>query len=294
MRLGLLDFCTLRPRQSPAERIFETIQLAQQAESLGYSRYWLAEHHEIDYAHHSPELLTALVAGSTERIRVGPAGVLLLLHSPLQVAKQVRLLQAFFSSRLDLGVGAGLAAPEVATALRGSPLPQHSGEEYSQRVKELLDMLRGQSPLRFNPLDVYPPPVWLLGVGGPGSAAMAAHHGTSFGLSLCHKHSRDEPAPVLRYREEFRPSPQHPQPQWIVAVAGVCAETDQEAQRLASSSPEMPRNGLEIVGSPQHWLARLEELRSRYGTEEFIVLDCSPTHESRLRSLRLLSEHLRL
>lgn len=296
MRLGLLDFCCIRKKQSPAERVFETIQLAQEAEALGFSRYWLAEHHELAYAHHSAELLATLVAGSTERMRVGVAGMLLRMHSPMRVAKAFRLMAGVFGGRVDLGVGGGIAEdPAVMEAMReGWSRVSNPDEDYAQRVNELLALVRGESPLAFNPLDVHSPPVWLLGSGSPRTAVMAARLGTCYGLSLTHKSSRDDPSLVSRYREGFQPNAHLSQPQWVVSVAGVCAETEQEARRLADASQENPGSNLVLVGTPDYFHERLEEIRHRYQADELIFLDVSADLDARRRAYQMLAERLRL
>jgi luciferase family oxidoreductase group 1 len=290
MRLGLLDFCSLRKRQSPVERVFETVQLAQQAEHLGFSRYWLSEHHELNYAHHSPELLATILAGSTERIRVGVAGMLMLLHSPLRVAEAFRLMSGLFSGRVDLGMGSGLAEPSVIKELRQGVPISNMTEDYQQRVSRLMALMRGEGEPSFNPLDAPPCPLWVLGLSSPGTAAFAARQGACYGVSLSHNKSRDNPSLISVYRDEFRPTPTQPKPQWIVSVAGVCAETEQEARRLAEQTADNPRSGLEIVGTPQQCLEQLEAIRERYQCEELIHLDLAPDLESRRRSLQLLAE----
>jgi len=295
MQLGLLDFCALGKRQSPVERVFETIQLAQEAESLGYSRYWLSEHHELSYAHHSPDLLAAILAGGTERIRVGVAGMLLLLHSPMRVAKTFRLMSALYGGRVDLGMGSGLTADAAVLSGMRQGAPVTGPEDYPARVRQLLELVRGgESIPTFNPLDAATCPLWVLGSGSPATAAMAARHGTCFGLSLSHNKSRDDPSLLAVYRNEFRPTREQPQPECIVSVAGVCAETEEEARRLAEEAPENPRSGFEVVGTPAHCREKLETLCHRYGVDELIFLNIAPEQDSRRRSLQLLSDTLRL
>ena len=294
MHLGLLDFCSLRKRQSPVERVFETVQMAQEAERLGFSRYWLSEHHELGYAHHSPDLLAAILAGGTERIRIGVAGMLMLLHSPLRVAKAFRLMGGLFGGRVDLGVGSGSAEASVIKDMRYGAAAPASSDDYTQRVTRLLELMRGEGELSFNPLDAAPCPLWILGSGSPTTAAFAARQGACYGVSLSHNKSRDDPSLVSVYRDEFRPTATQPRPQWLVAVAGVCAETEDEARRLAEQGLENPRTGLEIVGDPRQCRERLEAVRERYQCEELVFLDFAPDAESRRRSLQLLSETLRL
>ncbi len=295
MRLGILDFCLLRPGVEPFQSLYASVQLAQDAEALGYSRFWLAEHHELLYAQHVPELLVPLIAGSTERIRIGVAGMLMKLHSPLRVAKAFRMLEAFFPGRIDVGVGGGEAAPEVVAAMRGREQPLADvREEYTRNVLELLALLRGESPLKFNPLGTPAPPFWMLGLSRPETARLAAHHGTCFGFSLAHRQSQDKPEIARIYQEEFRPSARQPRPELVVAVSGLCAETEEEARALAledigNTSPE-----LSVIGSPEQCREKLEVIAQRYRTDELVFLDLAPDDAARLRSYRLLSEALGL
>jgi luciferase family oxidoreductase group 1 len=287
MRLGILDFCLLREGLKPFHSLHETLLLAQEAEKLGYSRFWMAEHHELLYAQQAPDMMVPLVAGSTDRIRVGVAGILLKLHSPLRVAKAFRLLEAIFPGRIDLGVGGGEAEPDIVAAMRdgGEPLSLVRGD-YARRVLRLLELVRGETPLAFNPLGTPAPPFWMLGLGRSESARLAARHSTSFGFSLAHVQSKDDPTITARYQEEFRSSPWLARPELVVAVSGLCAETEAEARSLA----------LRDLGNPQPELCRqkLEAIAHRYHTEELVFLDLAPDGASRLRCYRLLSEALGL
>lgn len=295
MRLGILDFCLLREGLKPFHSLHETLLLAQEAERLGYSRFWMAEHHELLYAQQAPELMVPLVAGSTERIRVGVAGMLLKLHSPLRVAKAFRLLESVFPGRIDLGVGGGEAEAEVVAAMRdgGEPLSLVRGD-YSRRVLQLLEYIRGESPLAFHPLGTPAPPFWMLGLGRSESARLAARHGTSFGFSLAHVQSKDDPSIALRYLEEFRSSAWLARPELVVAVSGLCAETEAEARALALQNLGNPDPALSVIGDPEQCRQKLEAIAHRYHAEELVFLDLAPDGASRLRGYRLLSEALGL
>jgi luciferase family oxidoreductase group 1 len=294
MRLGILDVCVVRKGHPPAQSLYESVELARAADALGYSRYWLAEHHELTLAHHSPEILASLIAGSTERLRVGVAGMLMRLHSPMRVAKAFKVLETFFGGRIDLGVGGGGAEPPVLEAMRGAPERDNVREDYVRRVKELVELVRGDSPLAFNPLGVSAPPIWVLASGSHETASLAARLGTCFGLSLLLPQSRDEPAVMARYLEEFRPRPEQPRPQAVLAVSGLCAETEQEAERLAKLFGDGFRSKQSVVGNPEQCRERLLALADRYRTDELIFLDLAPDAESRLRCFRLLAEILGL
>jgi luciferase family oxidoreductase group 1 len=295
MQLGILDVCAVRKGQPPTQSLYESVELAREADALGYSRYWLAEHHELQLAHHSPDILAALIAGSTERLRVGVAGMLMRLHSPMRVAKAFKVLEAFFGGRIDLGVGGGGAEPPVIEAMRdGAPVRSGVREDYVRRVSELVDLLRGDSPLAFNPIGVPAPPIWVLASGSHETASLAARLGTCFGLSLLLPQSRDEPGLMARYLEEFRSRPEQPRPQAVVAVSGLCAETEQEAVRLAKVFGDGFRSSHSVVGSPEQCRERLLALAERYRTNELIFLDLAPDAESRLRCYRLLAEAMGL
>ncbi|MHA7632237.1 MsnO8 family LLM class oxidoreductase [Corallococcus sp. M7] len=293
MRLGILDFCSLRQGATPRAALYESVELAQHAEALGFSRYWLAEHHELTAAHHAPDMLAALIAGSTERIRVGVAGILLKLHSPMRVAKAFRLMETFFPDRIDLGVGAGGAEPSVMAAMRcDTRSMEEVSEEYPRRVAQLLELLRGESPLAFHPPGA--PPVWLLGAARPFTAQLAARHGTCFGYSLAHVSSRDDPSVLDVYRSEFRPRPEQPQPQAVLAVTGLCAPTEAEARRRAGASGIKNGDVTPVIGDPRQCREQLEALAHRYGTQELVFLDQAPDAATRRECYALLSESLGL
>jgi luciferase family oxidoreductase group 1 len=294
LRLGVLDICSVSPGQTDQESLFETFALAVQAETFGYSRYWLAEHHGATVAHSCPELLVGLVAQMTERLRVGTAGILLKYYSPLKVAKNFRLLQALFPGRLDLGVGAGRVDEETAQELLGGPIPpQLHHEGYEAKVSGLLTHLYDP---HVSPCGVGSPEVWLLGSSGVGSASLAARYGTAFSLALFLRGSQDghdDPTAVRKYRADFQPSRTLAAPRWNIAVAGVCAATAAEARRLRElhTNPFLVPT---VVGSPSQCRAQLLRLQARFETDEIIFLDICPDLDHRLRSYQLLAEVLEL
>ncbi len=295
MRLGILDFCQVYKGLAPYESLFESVRLAREAEALGYSRFWLAEHHELTYAQHASDIMATLIAGSTERIRVGVAGVLLKLHSPMRVAKAFRVLEAVFPGRIDLGVGGGEAEPPVVEAMRDGAQPiDEVRADYAQRVLRLLSFIRGESELPFNPLGTPAPPFWLLGMSRPESARLAAHHGTSFGFSLAHEQSRDNPSIAAVYLDEFRPNAHLARPELVIAVSGLCAETEEEAFRLATPTMGRMDPRLAIVGTPRQCREKLEALAHRYRAEELVFLDMAPDPQARLSSFRLLAAEMKL
>ena len=288
-RLGTLDLCHLRPGIGPAEALQATLGLAPVAESLGYARYWVAEHHNPYVAHSSPEILLPILAERTRTIRVGTAGVLLTLYHPFKVASVFRLLSALYPGRIDLGLGRHPANETIRRAMLGDATPV----PYADKVVELARLLRGEGEPQALPTTAAPPERWVLGAQST-SMEVAAETGSALCLSLFLQ-SEDgvDLRPVIEaYRDRFRPSPELAEPQWAIAFAGVCAETETEARRLAAE--KLPIIRPSIVGTPEQCREMIEEVRERYGTADLMLLDMAHTFEERVRSHSLLAEVLEL
>ena len=288
LRMGVLDFCNVLDGMEPADVLWETLRLAPLAESLGYSRYWLSEHHGSKVAHSSPEVLVPILAGLTQRIRIGTAGILLNLYSPFKVASDFRLLNTIFPDRIDLGLARARTASIIEEILLGGPRQV----SYEEKLKELLEYLRGTGRAAINPLGMAPPETWLLG-SATASMELAADHGAAFCIAAFIAADGLDMASILKeYRERFRPSPEMPAPKWAIAFAGVCAETEKRAREIAaglgfSVTPT-------LVGDPSQCREMVEEMRERYATDEFIFADICPDFDDRVRSHRLLAECLDL
>jgi luciferase family oxidoreductase group 1 len=287
LRLGVLDLCSTPPGETGRGALFDSFELAVGVEEMGYSRYWLAEHHGAGTSHSSPEMLTGLIAQLTRRIRVGTAGVLLSYYSPLKVAKDFRLLQALFPGRIDLGVGAGRVDEETARRLLGG-----ATANYAEKVSDLAAYLSAEK-LSITPRGVGMPELWVLGSGSPGSAQLAARHGAAYGLSLFLAGGKDDPAVIHSYRRDFQPSQMRSQPKWNIAVAGICAESEEEARRLAAlhRNPALVPN---VVGSPRQCRTQLLEIAARYQTDEIIFLALCGGLKQRLHCYQFLARALGL
>jgi luciferase family oxidoreductase group 1 len=295
--LGVLDLCRVTPGSGHSDRIWETIDIAPKLEQFGYSRYWLAEHHDDGFAQSSPELLVALLAGSTEHMRIGVAGILLRFHSPFKIAKDFRLLHAIFPGRIDLGVARGTSSESVKELLLGKGVEETC---YEVKVFDLLTFLRGGGCPAANPIAVKAPDVWLLG-SGTVSALFAGRNGTSFCFARFlsrngHESCREA---IAQYRHSFQPSPDLPHPRWCVAVAGVCASSEHIARELAGVHGEVgtaPIQGVipTLIGNPEQCRSILMQMATEYSTTTFVFLDMCPAADSRSDSYRLLAEALEL
>ena len=241
LRLSALDLSPVPSGASGADALRNTIDLARHVERLAFTRYWLAEHHNAPtYASSAPEVMIAAVAAATRALRVGAGGIMLPNHSPLKVAELFRVLHALYPGRIDLGLGRAPGTDRrTATALRGphaegAPLfPDDLEAPLDALLAYLGDGVAGPPAIRAVPVGVDAPDLWMLGstdVGG----ALAAKRGLGFCFAH-HMNPADAAAVVRRYRAEFVPSPHRHSPAAILAVSVVCAETDEAADRLASS-----------------------------------------------------------
>lgn len=243
--LSVLDLVPVRSDQGTADAVAASLSLARAADRLGYTRYWIAEHHNMPaVAATNPPVLIALVAGATERIRVGSGGVMLPNHAPLVVAEQFALLEAAFPGRIDLGIGRAPGSdPVTSYALRhgAGGVSDEAVTRFPEYVENVLAMMepagvglnvQGRTyPLRATPGARSVPTVWLLG-SSDYSARLAAEKGLPY--VFAHHFSGSGTADALAlYRESFRPSPELAEPRTFLTVNAVVAETEDEAARLA-------------------------------------------------------------
>jgi luciferase family oxidoreductase group 1 len=330
MRLSVLDLSPVAAASSGAQALRNSLDLARLADRLGYTRYWVAEHHNLpSIASSAPEIMIGQIAGVTERIRVGAGGVMLPNHAPLMVAERFKVLEALFPGRIDLGLGRAPGTdPVTSYALRHRQgLNENEDDDFLQRFQELLLFESKGFPdghpfrsIRAMPADVVLPPIFLLGSSGY-SGQLAAMVG--MGFSFAHHFSDHDPVAVMRsYRDQFRPSATREQPYAILALAAVCADTDAEADRLAATidlnfvrrakgeylplaSPEealaYPYTPIDrqrirlnrarvIVGGPATVKDRLAPLIEATAADEVMITTMIHDHAARRRSYELLAE----
>jgi len=246
MRLSVLDQSPIRKGGTPAEAVAETIALAKACETLGYYRYWLAEHHNTNsFAGSCPEILIARVAAETKTIRVGSGGVMLTHYSPLKVAELFRMLEVLSPGRIDLGLGRAPGTDQrTMQALQAGPQGWGIDAFPSQvyLLRQFLEDASGNQPLpddhpyrgiHANPRGSGLPEMWLLG-----SGIHSAIYAAELGLPFSHAHfispDGSEEA-CANYRHRFKPSAWCEKPTISMGVAALAAETEDEAKRLAAS-----------------------------------------------------------
>ncbi len=254
MRLSVLDLVPVRTDQSTSDALAASTQLAQTADRLGYTRYWVAEHHNMpSVAATSPPVLIAHLAANTSQIRVGSGGVMLPNHAPLAVAEQFALLEAAHPGRIDLGIGRAPGSdPVTSIALRGAAGRDDTDIEqfpqYLDNVVALMsargvrvalprDLMRDDYILKATPAATTEPRMWLLG-----SSMYSAHLAAAKGLPyvFAHHFSGQGTAEALEvYRSEFVPSDLASEPVTFLTVNAVVAETREEAMALLLPNLQM-------------------------------------------------------
>jgi luciferase family oxidoreductase group 1 len=321
LALSVLDQSPISEGSDGGEALRNSIDLARHVEQLGYGRYWIAEHHGTPMlASAAPEILIAAVAAATERIRVGSGGVMLPHYSPLKVAEVFSMLAALHPGRIELGVGRAPGTdPPTMYALQRDR--RHSApDDFPEQLAELLayledDFPRGHPFARLAALPGGPerPEPWLLGSSAQ-SAIWAAELGLPYSFADFINPEGAELAGL--YRERFVPSRRREEPYVAVAASVVCADTDEEAELLASSSrmaiallrqgrltpvppvekavryletSEPPVGRRMLVGSPATVRAGAEELVAAYGADELTAVTITYDHAARKRSYELLA-----
>jgi luciferase family oxidoreductase group 1 len=280
MRLSVLDLVPVRTDQSTSDALAATTHLAQTADRLGYTRYWLAEHHNMPaVAATSPPVLIAHLAAQTSQLRLGSGGVMLPNHAPLAVAEQFALLEAAHPGRIDLGIGRAPGSdPVTSMALRGAAGRDdrdiEAFPEYLDDVVALMSARGVRVPipnqmyvLKATPAAVTEPKLWLLG-----SSMYSAHLAAAKGLPyvFAHHFSGQGTAEALDvYRSEFRPSDIASEPVTFLTVNAVVAETRDEAMALLLPNLQMmgrlrtgqPLGPLDLVEDAEQQELSLQALR---------------------------------
>src|SRR5882757_4354100 len=241
--LSILDLSPVTTATSPAAALNNSLDLARHVDRLGYSRLWLAEHHNLPtIASSAPDIMIGQIAAITQNMRIGSGGVMLPNHAPLMVMERFKVLEALFPGRIDLGLGRAPGTDQITSlALRRRQDTSNEQDDFLDRFQEMmLFETHGFPPNHpFSKVDAMPtgvplPPIWLLGSSGY-SAELAAHVGMGFSFAF---HFSDMPpeGPMLNYRNQFKPSAWRQTPYAILGVAAICADTEAEADRIATSA----------------------------------------------------------
>ena len=328
LRLSVLDQSPVTAGSDAGEALERSIEVARHVDRLGYTRFWMSEHHAMEtLACTAPEIMLARIGAETRRIRIGSGGIMLPHYAALKVAEQFRTLHALYPGRVDLGIGrAPGGGPVESLALRRERRAAMQ-DDFADQTAELLAFLDEGFPaghpfakVRVSPSMPGGPDVWMLG-SSMWSSAAAAEFGLPYAFAhfFSPVHTR---AAITAYQRSFVESRYRERPEAMVAVGVICAETQEEAEYLAASvrllqrrirlgdrspvaSPEDALRELRafgemsmeegefpryFVGTPERVKAELEGMAMKLGIGEVVVNTIVWDHAARLRSYGLLAE----
>ena len=320
--LSILDLAPIALGSTPGDALRNSLDLARQAERLGYRRHWVAEHHNMQgIASAATAVVVGYLAAGTSTIRVGAGGIMLPNHSPLVIAEQFGTLEALYPGRIDLGLGRAPGTDQLtARALRRDPL---SAREFPRDVQDLQLLFSPAQPgqaIQAVPGAGLEVPLWILGSSTFG-ARLAAQLGLPYAFAS-HFAPTDLQAALDIYRSEFRPSPQLAAPYAMAGLNVFAADTDEQARRLFTTpqqgitnrfrglhGPYLPpiddietywtpteKAGVSamleysVVGSPATVRAGVERFLELTGVDEIMVVSAIYDHAARLRSYEILAE----
>ncbi len=329
LKLSILDQSIVREGETARQAVEETIATVKLAERLGYTRFWVSEHHNAaSIAGSTPEVLLVKLADETAHIRIGSGGIMLPNHSALKVAENFRMLETLFPGRIDLGIGRAPGSDQI-TARILNPSNDFSEESYLLQLTHLQHYFHDTAGTQYGSLLAVPqsdtiPMQWILSSSG-GSAAIAAQYGMGLAIAkFINGHAHPEMA--ANYRRSFKPSEQLQEPQVLLAISVLCAETEQKAQEMRklmdyrllqfekgnfdkpgtyesikdySFSPdELARikynSGRVISGTKVQVREQLSKLAEDFNVDEIMVTTMTDNKADRRKSFELLAEEFEL
>ena len=329
LRISVLDQSIAVVGRPQDQSIRDTVALARHCEALGYARFWVSEHHNnATIVGTAPEVLLGAIAATTERIRIGSAGIMLPHYAPFKVAEQFRILDALAPGRIDLGLGRAPGS-DGRTAFALNPMANERPARFPNDVRDLTAWLHGEPLPEGSPfamVKAYPqtataPEIWMLGSSDYG-AQVAAHFGLPYAFAWFFTDGMGGERAIEAYRQLYRPSPRHPRPHAALCVWALAADTEEEAQRhftsravwrlhrdrgafLPFETPEaaaaQARSAAEaarieqlrrdsFVGTGPEVAHRIEDLASRVGVEEMAIVTWAHDEAARRRSYELLAK----
>jgi luciferase family oxidoreductase group 1 len=327
--LSILDQSIAVAGRPHEQSIRNTVSLARHCEELGYDRFWVSEHHNHPtIVGTAPEIIMAAIAATTERIRIGSAGIMLPHYAPFKVAEVFRVLDALAPGRIDMGLGRAPGS-DGRTAFALNPAANERPEHFPSDIRDLMAWVQNEPLVQGHPfaaVKAYPngataPEIWILGSSDYGAQVAAL-----FGLPYCYAWFFSDGAGGQRaidlYKRSYRPSAHHPAPHSALCVWALAAPSMEEAQyhftpRALSrinrdkgvmgplASPEDAARAFlapheqarmeqfrkdSFVGTGAEVMGRIEELRDQVGVDEMAVVTWTYDEEVRRRSYALLAE----
>jgi len=329
LKISILDQSPISSNQTAQDALLQSMKLAQAGEKLGYTRYWIAEHHDLSgLACSAPEVMLSYIGAHTSTIRLGAGAVLLPHYSPYKVAEVYNMLATLFPGRMDLGIGrAPGGSAEATEALSGNFLQRVW--KMPELVSDLLHFLENDFPeghlfskVQASPLPPVPAVTWLLGTSKK-SAILAAENGMNYAFGQFMS-DKDGAEIIGQYRENFKPRKDGQKPQVIITISAFCGETQEKAEEIALSSliwsiqkgkgegsrvPSFEEaknyvlNDLEkekilkmkekiLIGNPQQVKERLVRIQNDCHADEIMIVTITHDFKDKIQSYKLIAEEV--
>ncbi|GAB3742786.1 LLM class flavin-dependent oxidoreductase [Spirosoma lituiforme] len=302
MKLGILEFGT--GYQDISNSIRNILEYAEYADKLGFTRFWLGEHYyNNNPIWYNPEVYLPLIAGSTTKIKVGVAGLLMAYHNPYKIALTFKQLSCIFPGRIDLGIAKGKVHSTISKLI--SPHtnledPNVWSATFEDNVKALIYYLKNTN-LNDNGVPLLPPyggsspSIWSLGSYSANLTSVLDNN-TPYSRSIFHLKIDDferEKEIINMYVDKYK-TRYNEMPIINIAFAGFCHKNDNEAKKIRNSFNSSIITHNEIIGSPSYIYDKLSELSELLNVHEFILLNMANTYEHKFNSIELLSNKFKL
>lgn len=320
-KLSVLDLAMVAEGKTPTDTFANSADLARNVEKWNYTRYWLAEHHNMEgIASTATSILIGFIASQTQTLRIGSGGIMLPNHAPLVIAEQFGTLATLYPGRIDLGLGRAPGTDQLtAAALQRDLRAAMSFPDHVKQLQKYLSAENKTASVRAIPGEGLDIPFWILG-SSTDSAYLAAEFGLPYAFASHFAPSQLNEA-IAIYRKNFKPSAQLQEPYVMPCINVIAADTDAEAAKLATSfkklflgiltgnrkklgPPQDPENFMDpleeaalqqmikysFVGSPQKVRSGLEQFVEMTQADELMITTPVFEHSARLRSYEILSQ----
>ena len=319
--ISVLDLAPVKQNKTIHATFNDSLDLARAVEKLDYKRFWLAEHHNMaSIASSATSVLIGYIANGTQKIRVGSGGIMLPNHSSLVIAEQFGTLESLFPNRIDLGVGRAPGTDGLTAKALGRN-PNNINQHFPQQIQELqryFSVENSESLVRAIPGEGCDIPIYILG-SSTDSAWLAAEMGLPYAFAGHFAPDMMETAFEI-YRQNYEPSAEFPEPYIIACVNGIAAETDTEAQKLATTLYQafvnLIRNDrkpyakpvddmdeiwnpmekshvqrmlrMSFIGSEETLVKDFKEFQNLFGVDEIMITSHIYEHDARVKSYEII------
>ena len=299
LKISILEFGNINPPDIYAHHLLEYLfSYVSKLDDLGFNRFWMSEHYSSEFAWYSPEILLPLLAGSTEKIKIGQAGVLLKYHSAFRIAHNFTILSALFPNRIDLGFTAGIISNEALKALTGRS-EQLGKDFFSAQVAQVFDLLKGKSlnPKIDNSLmlplqGTTKPDTWFLGTSNS-SFPTAIKQKANFCLSLFHKGAtfNKQKDLIKQFKEAY--NKQYKEiPLGVATIICLCTEDKKILRKIEAKIAQVVQKEGYIIGTPAECEGRLLELAEKLHLDEIVLKIPGSSLANRESTTQLIGEQM--